>query len=654
MQLRAGEMKNSKMFAVMIIRCMFVLSFCLAALLHAMEISQKFTPKRIHLPEQSRRYKSDIVWVKTSDNALMELTQWQTDQMRALHQIENNSKDNPINASMVSGSDLALIRKALENARNLDEFKIFCSNLSQDQQTTLVAGAFTLEMQGLASLLLTYIFPKDVQAQMGASAIQPAGIIAPIIDYLKINAEQIPLNHKGTMQCIAVSPDGRRIISGAGGIDHNLILYDVHTGKEIRNLYEGHFLAKCVAFSSDGQYIATGAGRIFDNLIIWNGKTGERIRILNQFEGHFVSCVDFSPDGKYMIVGSNQKRGKNNLILFDIKTWDAIESFQGPIGFDGSYMAISSVAFHPDGKHIVVGSPEYHHVMICDAQSGTIIKTFDGLSKGNIRVAISSDGKYMAGGSSHQEGLLYHSHCLLWNLEMSTLIKDIDFGRSISCIAFSPDGYYLVAGSWSISGLSGHPLHLYNGTTGESIKSVLDVFNGQVADVAFSLDNNYLYCATKNGLWVFKMIAQETLEFIATQLNIAQAGLLYRLYVAKMNNVRIVLDQKDLDYQIFKTLPVDVQKVVKVFLPFELVSDVVKKIKKERSATFEKAIVEKMNEYRSSLFYGKTLFFEKYEKKLDEKIKAVKDAMQKLNKDSIEYKACERLLNELEQAAAFI
>ncbi len=197
-------------------------------------------------------------------------------------------------------------------------------------------------------------------------------------------------------------------------------------------------------------------------------------------------------------------------------------------------------------------------------------------------------------------------------------------------------------------------MHLCHGATGEPIKSVLDLFAGQVASVAFSPDSNYLFCGSRDGVVLFNMIKQETLNFIATQLNIAQARLLYRLYLANMNNVRVILDEKDLDYQLFKTLPVDVQKVVKAFLPFELVSDIVKKIKKERSAITEKAIQEKMNEYRSSLFSQRSLFFSgTYQKRLDEKIKAVKDVMQKLDKDSIDYKACERLLVELEQETAF-
>ena len=104
----------------------------------------------------------------------------------------------------------------------------------------------------------------------------------------------------------------------------------------------------------------------------------------------------------------------------------------------------------------------------------------------------------------------------------------------------------------------------------------------------------------------------------------------------------MILDARDLDYQIFTTFPADVQHAIKAFLPFELAVDVA-----------EKEIQEKMKELKSSLFYTKGFFFGEYEKTHEEKIKAVKNAMQKFEKNSVAYKACERLLMELEQEAAF-
>ena len=641
-----------KKYIMYIFSCSFLLP------LQAME-SVSSLNKSLHIPQTLQRYKSDVVWVKTKDNILLEFAQWQIDQMKALKQEGVNDKDNPIDASIINSEDMLLIQQALNKVSNLENFRDFCNNLSQDQQTSLVAGAFTLEMQGLASLLLTYIAPKEVQAQMGASIIQPAGVIAPVVNYLK-SMQEIQLSHTGPIKCIALSPDNKRLLSGASGIDHNLILYDVQQRKEIKNLYKDNFVVSCIAYSPDGKYIATGANRLFDNLIIWNGKTGEQIKICDQFNGSEVSCVTFSADSKYMVVGSPANQGKSTLLLFDVQTWDIIQSFDGPKNdVDSSYMRISSVAFHPSGEYIIIGSPEYHHVILCDAISGAIIRTFDGLSKGITYVAVSPDGKYLAAGSSNKEKLIYHSNCLLWNLQTGTLIKDIEFGLPVSCITFSSDGKYITAGSWDIRG----GIAIRDGRTGNNIsfastnfhfRPSLSDFIGQALSLTFSSDSNYLFCTAGKKVAIFKVITPEIIKTIATQLNIAQAALLYRWYIAYLNDIKILVDEKDLDYQIFKTLPLEVQKVVKAFLPFEVISDIVKKIKKERASALEKEIQEKMDTYRSSLFFQSSLFyFIPYEKTFDEKMKAVKEKMQQLDKNSTDYKACERLLAELEQEAAF-
>ena len=156
-----------------------------------------------------------------------------------------------------------------------------------------------------------------------------------------------------------------------------------------------------------------------------------------------------------------------------------------------------------------------------------------------------------------------------------------------------------------------------------------------MACVAWSPDGRHIVAGLLGAnLILWKFIDPQALSYIANNLNIAQARFLYRLYLAKINNVPVILDPKDLDYQLYLTLPTDVQKVIKVFLPFELASDII-----------EKQIQEKMNEYR--------LKFIKTDATIADIIKTVKILMKDLDKNSVDYKACDRLLIELEREAAF-
>lgn len=600
-------------------------------------ISQKSTFRRVRVPQpvqnvQPERYKSEIVWVKAADNVLMEVPLWQIDQMKVLqvlfvHQKGQNSKDNPVDASMITSDQLGLLQHALEAASDSKKFEFFCRNLTQNERVSLLDGASILEAQGLLSLVMTLIFPKEVQGLMGASILQQAGIIAPVVAYLQ-SSETIPLSHTGPVLSIALSSDGNRIISGAAGIDHNLILYDLKAGKEIKNLVPETFPRPCVAFSPDGNYIATGSSREFDNLIVWDGATGEPIKT---FDGTSVNCVAFSPNSKYLIAGSADISFLcYTPILYEVKSRKIISTFKD---FNGS---LSCVVFRPHSNDIVLGSDvtqsQWPNLVVYDGKTcKRKTKNFVGLIKGVPCIACSSDGKYFAGGTFE---------LILWNAETGEKIKVFKGPYPLAyktCVAFDPSGQYVAAGYHA----SRNNLLLFSCATGEPVRD----FSGfeQVRCVAFSPDGNYLFCGGDKGLVAFKMISWEVLNYIATQLNLAQARFLYRLYLAKINNVPVVLDTQDLDYQLFITLPVYVQRTVKAFLPFELVLDIA-----------EKEIQQKMNEYRKSLFYSSSYLFGKNEKTHDEKIKAVKNVMLNLDKNSVSYKACERLLHELEQEEAFI
>jgi WD40 repeat protein len=270
-------------------------------------------------------------------------------------------------------------------------------------------------------------------------------------------------------------------------------------------------------------------------------------------------------------------------------------------------------------------------------------KTFEGM-RGKSYIAFSVDGKYLVGSDARR--------LILWNAETSEKIKIFNnpqplFPIPLFCVAFHPSGQYVAASCRRY-------VYLFSCKTGMFFKRYGKY--KKLNCIAFSPDGNYLFCGTNKSLVVFKMIDEATLDYIATQLNLAQARLLYRLYQAKINKVPVMLDKQDADYQIYLSLPQDVQKVVKAFLTFTSTLDVAEKEVQEKEKMLqekEKTLQEKMNELRSSLFYVKGHLYGKTEKMREQKIKALKDMMQKLEKDSVDYKACVKLLDELELEAAF-
>jgi WD40 repeat protein len=89
------------------------------------------------------------------------------------------------------------------------------------------------------------------------------------------------------------------------------------------------------------------------------------------FTGHTVrvNSVAFSPDGQHIVSGSDDKT---------IRVWNAMtgETAAGP--FTGHTDAVHSVAFSPDGQHIVSGSQD-RTIRVWNAMTGeTVAGPFTG------------------------------------------------------------------------------------------------------------------------------------------------------------------------------------------------------------------------------------------------------------------------------------
>jgi WD40 repeat protein len=97
---------------------------------------------------------------------------------------------------------------------------------------------------------------------------------------------------------VALSPDGKQALSG--GLDKTLRLWDVETGKELRQ-FEGHSgNVHGVAFSPDGRFALSGDDH---NVRLWEVATGKELHRFDGLQGWVYSVV-FSSDGRYALSAS--------------------------------------------------------------------------------------------------------------------------------------------------------------------------------------------------------------------------------------------------------------------------------------------------------------------------------------------------------------
>ncbi len=75
------------------------------------------------------------------------------------------------------------------------------------------------------------------------------------------------------MNSVAVSPDGRRIVSGSE--DNTVVVWDLETGTPVHRLTGHQAAVNSVAVSPDGRRIVSGS--VDQTVVVWNLDTGQRL-----------------------------------------------------------------------------------------------------------------------------------------------------------------------------------------------------------------------------------------------------------------------------------------------------------------------------------------------------------------------------------------
>src|SRR5262249_54165075 len=262
---------------------------------------------------------------------------------------------------------------------------------------------------------------------------------------------------------VALSPDGKKLVTG--GQDGSVRLFNVPAPKEGQTIRVKHDAAtkltghgitvECVAYSPDGKRIASGS---WDNTARLYDADGKDITVL---KGHNrgVMAMAFSRDGKLLVTGSGDHTAS---IAGEVRLWDAEDGKDRGLVGKQQDMALG-VAFGPgEGSLVSVGRDRT--VRVWDVEKRAELHAYRPAEataeepKVVQALAYSSDGTLLAVGG---EGGTID----LWNVKerkkSGTLTGHKD---TVYALAWSGDGSRLVTASgdrtaiiWDVGGKK--PLH---------------------------------------------------------------------------------------------------------------------------------------------------------------------------------------------------
>jgi WD40 repeat protein/Leucine-rich repeat (LRR) protein len=228
----------------------------------------------------------------------------------------------------------------------------------------------------------------------------------------------------------ALSPDGKQL--AFGGPDETIRVWNLETNRQEHHL-KGHTGAvHCLAFSPHGRWLASGANVRGDKeLFLWDAMTGMQVKLLKVNGYEDLNELTFTPDSKFLLAGVGKAI---RLYELDREERPKLEHPE----------TVDHVAVSPDGAMVAAGGGAnasalvLGDVLVWDRASGKRILTLEGNGWRVASLAIGPGGLLVV-----DQG----PSVSLWDVNARKLLRQFDAGGPL---AVSPDGKTLVVttGPW--------------------------------------------------------------------------------------------------------------------------------------------------------------------------------------------------------------
>ncbi len=301
-------------------------------------------------------------------------------------------------------------------------------------------------------------------------------------------AERV-MKHSGDVSQVAISADGT-FLATASKLDHTVRIWDMATGREINTFNTGDG-TRGVAIGSDNLWIASAGEH--RSVLLWEilhhtSKVLSAPKMVDR-GGYMSTALAFDSDG-HRVMAANS----NSTVIWDARSGEVLKSLPGP-GKSGR------PAWSPDGA-CIAGIPATSNsgsVNVTDVSTGQVKLSLEGevIKTADLwGCAFSPDCKLVAKATGSKSAVN------MWEVTTGKLVHKLgasnerpnDYG--VSCVAFSPDGRLLAAGSVRFHD---YRLLVWDVVSGKRVFAADDVPD-EIYGVVFSPDSKRLAAVGGNGV----------------------------------------------------------------------------------------------------------------------------------------------------------
>lgn len=255
-------------------------------------------------------------------------------------------------------------------------------------------------------------------------------------------------DHRGSVQSLAFTRDGQRLIVGGASRPETVVVYDAKTGRRLQGIKVGE-LVYSIALAPDGKKAAVASYTGIDGKHpqgvagIWDLSTGKELLRLKGNQGPMGSCIAWSPDGRFLATDS--AIGKDDNAVGAVQLWDAatgkaLDLFRGP----GE--AFGRLTFSPDGKWLAGSSfgaetfvviwdvaARKQHAILKSRTTWALIRS----------TAFSADSKHLAWAAGNE---VNNNHELfVWDVASAQRLAALPSDMMMASAFFGMDGKSLIA-----------------------------------------------------------------------------------------------------------------------------------------------------------------------------------------------------------------